>query len=105
MTSLTSLTSLLTCKKILNCIKTIIKTIEDITYCLTCKKDTKNINPKVVRTKNDRLAMVPKCSVCGKNTFRFIKQQEARRLLCNLGIKTPLSKVPLLNLLFKFTNE
>ena len=74
--------------------------MQDITYCLSCKKDTKNINPKVVRTKNDRLAMMSKCAICGKNKFRFIKEQEARGILSNLGIKTPLSKVPLLNLLF-----
>ena len=74
--------------------------MKELTYCLLCKRDTKNINPKVVRTKNNRLAMVSKCSVCNKNKFRFIKEQEAKGLLSNLGIKTPLSKVPLLNLLF-----
>ena len=74
--------------------------MQTITYCLSCKKDTKNIGTKVVRTKNNRLAMMSKCAICGKNKFRFIKEQEARGLLSNLGIKTPLSKVPLLNLLF-----
>ena len=43
--------------------------------------------------------MVPKCAACNKNKFRFIKEQEAKGLLSNLGIKTPLSKVPVLNLL------
>ena len=74
--------------------------MQDITYCLSCKKNTKNINAKIVRTKNNRLAMMSKCAICGKNKFRFIKVQEAEGLLSNLGIKTPLSKVPLLNLLF-----
>ena len=74
--------------------------MQDITYCLSCKKNTKNINAKIVRTKNNRLAMMSKCAICGKNKFRFIKEQEAEGLLSNLGIKTPLSKVPLLNLLF-----
>ena len=75
--------------------------MQELTYCLLCKKkNTKNINPKVVRTKNNRLAMMSKCAVCNKNKFRFIKEQEAKGLLSNLGIKTPLSKVPLLNLLF-----
>ena len=32
--------------------------------CLPCKKDTKNINRKIVRTKNNRLMMLSKCSVC-----------------------------------------
>ena len=35
-----------------------------LSYCLTCKKDTKNINPKIVKTKNDRLMMLSKCPVC-----------------------------------------
>ena len=74
--------------------------MQDLTYCLLCKRDTKNINPKVVRTKNNRLAMVSKCTICGKNKFRFVKEQEAKGLLSNLGIKTPLSKVSLFNLLF-----
>ena len=74
--------------------------MQELTYCLLCKKNTKNINPKVVKTKNNRLAMVPNCATCSKNKFRFIKEQEAKGLLSNLGIKTPLSKVPLLNLLF-----
>ena len=74
--------------------------MKDITYCLVCRRDTKNINTKVVKTKNNQLAMVSKCNVYGKNKFRFIKEQEAKGILSNLGIKTPLSQVPLLNLLF-----
>ena len=74
--------------------------MQELAYCLSCKRNTKNINPKVVKTKNNRLAMVSKCAVCNKNKFRFIKEQEAKGLLSNLGIKTPLSKVSLLNLLF-----
>ena len=67
--------------------------MQELTYCLLRKKNTKNINPKVVKTKNNRLAMVSKCATCSKNKFRFIKEQEAKGLLSNLGIKTPLSKV------------
>ena len=74
--------------------------MQDLTYCLLCRKGTKNINLSVVKTKNDRLAMMSKCAICGKNKFRFIKEQEAKGLLSNLGIKTPSSKVPLINLLF-----
>ena len=55
-------------------------------YCLSCKKDTKNINPKIVRTKNNRLMMLSKCSVCNNKKSKFIKEQEARGLLSNLGI-------------------
>ena len=69
------------------------------TYSVKCKRDTKNIDPKMVRTKNNRLVMQSKCSVCGIKKSRFLKEQ-AKGLLSNLGIKTPLSKIPLLNVLF-----
>ena len=68
------------------------------TYCVKCRKDTENIDPKIVRTKNNRLVMQSKCSVCGIKKSRFVKEQEAK--LSNVGIKTPLSKIPLLNVLF-----
>ena len=69
-------------------------------YCVKCKKDTENIKPKIVRTKNNRLVMLSKCSISGIKKTRFVKEQEAKGLLTNLGIKTPLSKIPLLNVLF-----
>ena len=67
---------------------------------MKCKKDTENIDPKMVRTKNNRSVMQSKCSVCGIKKSRFVKEQEAKGLLSNLGIKTPLSKIPLLNIFF-----
>ena len=67
---------------------------------MKCRKDTENINPKMVRTKNNRLITQSKCSVCGIKKSRVVKGQEAKGLLSNLGIKTPLSKIPLLNVLF-----
>ena len=70
------------------------------TYCVNCRKNTENIDPKIVRTKNNRLVTQSKCSVCGIKKSRFVKGQEAKGLLSNLGIKTPLSKIPLLNVLF-----
>ena len=54
----------------------------------------------MVRTKNNRLVMKSKFSVCGIKKLRFVKEQEGEGLLSNLGIKTPLSKIPLLNILF-----
>ena len=54
----------------------------------------------MVRTKNNRLIMQSKCSVCEIKKSRFLKEQGAKGLLSNLGIKTPLSKIPLLNILF-----
>ena len=70
------------------------------TQCVKCRKETENIDPKMVRTRNNRLIMQSKCSVCGSNRSRFVKEQEAKVLLSNLGIKVPLSKVSLLNILF-----
>ena len=65
------------------------------TYCVKCRKNT-----KLFKTKNGRLIMQSTCPVCGIKKSRFVKEQEARGLLSNLGIKMPLSKIPLLNLLF-----
>ena len=69
------------------------------TYCVKCRKDTENIDPKMVRTKNNRLIMQSKCLVCGIEKSRFVKEPEAKGLLNNLGIKTPWSKISLLNVL------
>ena len=70
------------------------------TYCLKCKKHTDNVDPKMVRTKNNRLIMQSKFSVCRTKKSRFVKEQDAKGLLSNLGIKIPWSKIPLLNVLF-----
>ena len=70
------------------------------TYYAKCRKDTENIEPKIIRTKNNILIMQSKCSICGIKKSRFVKEQEAKVLLSNLGIKSPLSKIPLLNVLF-----
>ena len=64
-------------------------------YCLKCKKHTGNINPKVSASSNGRV-MISKCAICGSKKSRFIKNQEAKGLLSKLGIRTPLSKVPIL---------
>ena len=69
-------------------------------FCVKCRKDTENIDPKIVWTKNNRLVMQSKCSVCRIKKSRFAKEQEAESLLSNLGIKTPSSKITLLNVLF-----
>ena len=70
------------------------------TYCLKCKKETSNIDPKMVKTKNNRLLMQSKCGVCKTKKSIFVREQDAKGLLSNLGTKTPLSKIPLLNVLF-----
>ena len=65
-------------------------------YCLKCRKDTENINPSVSSTSNGKAMILSKCAICGSKKSRFIKNQEAKGLLSNLGIRTPLSKVPVL---------
>ena len=65
-------------------------------YCLKRRKDTESINPRVSNTSNDRAMILSKCTICGSKKSRFIKSQEAKGLLSNLGIRTPLSKVPIL---------
>ena len=70
------------------------------TYCLVCKKNTDNINSKIVKTKNNRLMLLSQCSVCRNKKSRFIKEQEANGVLSSLGIRTPLSNIPELNILF-----
>ena len=70
------------------------------THCLSCRKYTENTNPKIVRNRQNRLMIQSNCAVYGSKKSRFIKEQKAMGLLSNLGIKTPLSKVPLLNVLF-----
>ena len=70
------------------------------TYCLACKKYTENTNPKIVRNRQNRLMIQSNCAICGSKKSRFIKEQKALGILSNLSIKTPLSKVLLLNILF-----
>ena len=70
------------------------------TYCVKCRKDTENIDPKMFRTKNNRLIMQSKCPVCRIKKSRVVKEQDAKVLLSNLGIRILLSKIPLLNVSF-----
>ena len=65
-------------------------------YCLKCRKDPENINSKVSKKSNNRTMILSKCAKCGSKKSRFNKNQEAKGLLSNLGIRTPLSKVPTL---------
>ena len=47
------------------------------TYCLSCKKDTRNIDPKVIKTKNNRKVMLSRCSICNNkksSAFERISQ-------------------------------
>ena len=65
-------------------------------YCLKYRKNTESINPRVSRTNNTKTVILSKSATCGSKKSRFIKKQEASRVLSNLGLKTPLNKIPLL---------
>ena len=58
-----------------------------LTYCVKCRKKTKNLGPKIFETKNDKSIMKSKCSVCGIKKSRFVKEQEGKGLLSSLGLK------------------
>ena len=78
----------------------ILKKQNMLAHCVMCGKKTWNLNPKIFKRKNGRLIIQPKCADCGIRKSRLVKDQEAKGLLSNLEIKTPLSKIPLLNVLF-----
>ena len=65
-------------------------------YCLKCREDRENIKPRVSNTSNGKTMLLSKCAICCSEKSRFVKNQEAKGLLSNLGLRTPLSKVPLL---------
>ena len=67
-----------------------------LSYCLKCKKNTESIDPKVSKTSNGKTMVLSKCAICGSKKSKFIKEQQAKGLLSNLGIRTPLNKIPLL---------
>ena len=62
-----------------------------ITYCLSCKKDTKSIDPRIVKTKNNKRVMSSKCSICNNKKSRFISQGSG--LLDSLGLNTPQNRM------------
>ena len=66
---------------------------------MKCRKNTESKNPNVARVKNGRIMLLSKCSVCDSKKLKFVKEQESSRLLSSLGIKAPLSEIPLVGLL------
>ena len=76
--------------KSLNYIKTM------LSYCLKCRKNIENKNPKVMRTKNGMILLLSNCVVFNSKKSNCIKEQEASRLLSSLGITTLLNEIPLL---------
>ena len=66
-------------------------------YCLKYRKDTENINPRVSKTNNGRKMVLSKCAICSSKKSRFIENHKAKGLLNNLGIRTQLSKISILD--------
>ena len=64
-------------------------------YCLKGKENSENINPRVSKTSNGKTMLLSKCAICGSKKSRFIKKQEESRILSGLGLRSPLSKLPL----------
>ena len=59
------------------------------------------MNSKLLKTKNDKTMLSSKCAICGSKKAGFMKDQESKGLSGSLGIKIPLSNIPLLgNILF-----
>ena len=56
---------------------------------MRCRKKAENSSSKIFKTKIGGLTMQSKCAECRINKSRFVKKQEAKGLLSNLGIKTP----------------
>ena len=67
-----------------------------LSYCLKCKINTEGINPKVLKTNNGRMMNLSTCAICGSKKSKFIKEQLAKGLLSNLGLRTLLNKIPVL---------
>ena len=64
--------------------------MRDITFCLSCKKSTRNIKPRIVKTKNNRV-MSSKCSICNNKKSTFISQ--GSDLFDSLGLNTPQNRM------------
>ena len=67
-----------------------------LSYCLKYKRNTESINPKVSKTTNGKAMILSTIAICGGKKSKFMKQQEAKGLLSNLGLRTPLNKIPVL---------
>ena len=67
-----------------------------LSYSLKSKKNTESINPKVSKTTNGKTMILSTCAICGSKKSKFVKEQQAKGLLSNLGLRAPLNKIPVL---------
>ena len=65
--------------------------MRDITYCLSCKKNNKNIDPKVIKTKNNKRVVISRCSICNNKKSIFISQGSG--LFDSLGLNRPQNRM------------
>ena len=70
------------------------------TIIWSVEKNKESKNSKVARTKIGRIMLLSKCEMCDSKKSKFIKERRASALLSCLGIKTPLSKIPLVGPVF-----
>ena len=62
------------------------------TYCLKCKKSTKDLNSNGSITKNKKYLVKSTCAICKSKKSKFVSKQEAQGFLSDL-----FSKIPILN--------
>ena len=67
-----------------------------LSYCLKCKRNTESINPKVSKIINGKAIILSTCAICDSKKSKLIKEQQAKGLLSNLGLRTLLNKIPVL---------
>ena len=67
-----------------------------LSYFFKCRRNTESINPKVSKATNGKAIILSTCAICDSKKSKFIKEQEAKELLSNLGLRTPLKKIPVL---------
>ena len=65
--------------------------MRDITYCLSCKKNTKNIDPKVIKSKSNKRVIISRCSICSNKKSIFISRGSA--LFDSLLLNTPQNRM------------
>ena len=49
-----------------------------LSYCSKCKKNTESINPKVSRTTNGKMMILPKCTICGSKNQNLLKSNKQK---------------------------
>ena len=65
--------------------------MREVTFCLSCKKDTRNIDLRTAKTKNNKRVMLSKCSIYNNKKSAFISQGSG--LFDSLGLNTPQNRM------------